>query len=62
MTATTLINLISRFELKAVGHSTLEGGMVATFGINWDNYPEYREVANYVSNHMSYDPITGDWF
>ena len=62
MPATTLLNLITRFEIKAVGHSTLEGAMVATFGIDWEATPEYREVANYVTACMSYDSLTGEWY
>ena len=62
MSATTFINLITRFELYAVGHPTLEGAMIATFGLDWEATPEFREVAAYVSKCMSYDPVSGDWF
>lgn len=62
MSATTLINLLNTFELHSVGHPTLEGAMIASFGLDWELIPEYRQVANYVSNCMSYDSVTGDWF
>jgi len=62
MTATTFLNLITRFELTAVGHSTLEGAMIAAFGIDWEQTSEYREVADYVEHFMQYDTATGDWF
>jgi len=62
MDATTLLYLIERFERNAVGHSTLEGAMIATFGIDWEVTPEYREVASYVTECMTYDSESGDWF
>lgn len=62
MSASTLINLISTFEIHSVGHSTIEGAMIASFGLYWELTSEYREVAKYVSNCMSYDAVTGEWY
>ena len=62
MSATTLLNLITRFELKAVGHSTLEGAMIAAFGIDWETSPEYCEVARYITACMNYNSLTGEWY
>ena len=62
MAATKLINLINTFELYSVGHSTLEGAMSASFGLDWEATPEFCQVANYVSNCMSYDSVTGEWY
>lgn len=62
MTASTLIKLIGTFELHSVGHRTLEGAMIASFGIDWETVSEYREVASYVSQCMSYDAVTGEWY
>lgn len=62
MTATTLLNLITAFELKSVGHSSLEGAMISAFGFDWETVPEYREVSDYVSKCMTYDAVSGEWY
>lgn len=58
----TFFYFMSIFDLYSVGHATLEGAMIASFGLDWDKSSDYRFLYNYVSKHMAYHSDSGEWY